>query len=1218
MEKKWTPEQQKIITLRNRNLLVSASAGAGKTAALVARILAMLEEGVSITSLLVLTFTKAAAAEMRKRVWEELEEKAAKEGAKEHLRKQLSLLPDAYITTIHSFCQNIIRNYFHLIDLDPAFRIGEEAELILLRADVLADLLEQRYEEGSESFLEFLECYAGGKSDEALETLVLKLYDISRGYPWPEEWLASQSAMYQVSCLRELEETALIQQLCQYLHEMIEDAIEWNQKALGLCRELDGPAAYLDALSEDQETLSLLHRAKSYQEYVQCFSELSFVALSRKKQADASDDKKEEVKLLRKQMKDLITKLKKEFFFQPLEEMLKDMKIAEKSVQVLTSLVSDFAQQYSKKKEEKNLFDFSDLEHFALKILHTNDNNKILPTLAAVEVSRQFTEIMVDEYQDSNLVQEIILSCISREQQGQPNTFMVGDVKQSIYKFRLAKPELFLEKYHSYSKEDSRYQKIILQHNYRSRPLILNGVNYIFERIMRQQLGGISYDEEARLNAGAVFMPCPEGRESKRTELLLVTEEREDSAPSEEEADEFFLEEPEEEIGLRELEAKAAAMRIQKMVHNDTGLMITSEGGYRAANYGDVVILLRAMTGWLETFVRVLEEEGIPVYSDQQSGYFLAIEIRTVLNYLRILDNPRQEIAFAAVLYSKIAGMRSEELAQIRILDERISLYEAAKIYCIQGEDTLIKKKLKEFFSCYDELRQKVCHSKVGELILEIYERTGFYHYVAAMPGGERRQGNLEMLLEQAAVFEAGSYSGLFQFVRYVERLLKKNIDYGESISYDGSNAVRITSIHKSKGLEYPVVILAGMGKLFNHQDIREKIVIHSDYGLGLDCIDFQKRTKIETLQKKVLQRFTVLENLGEELRLFYVAMTRAKEKLILLGSIKQLNKTWNKYVNTPDFLPYSSLAQARSYLDYAAPVILKECFIPMYGEEMPDKSGLFSITILKEADLKQQPEEKQARKIKELQLGMVSEVSLQNTLQECLLYQYPFTMDIALPIKISVSELKKLSQQEEAKENEIELPQFVKEETRTLPAFLQKENVIHGADRGTLYHRILEKITPCKAKNKEQIVKAIVQLMEQGILSEQEKDVLVSGQVELEAFYTSKLAGRMRQAEEKNLLFLEQPFVMGIPYHQVQEAYEGNETIMIQGMIDAYFEELDGLVLVDYKTDRIAPGDEEVLVKRYHKQFYYYEQALCQLTGKPIKEKIIFSFSLLKEIKMM
>ena len=655
MEMKWTPEQQKVIETRNANVLVSAAAGSGKTAVLVARILSMitdLEHPVSIDELLIVTFTRAAAGEMRERIRlaiearieeeEKQEDSPKKDQMLEHLRKQNTLLHHALITTIDSFCAYIVRNYFHLIDLDPSFRVGEEGELRMLQGDVAERILSEAYEEGSEEFHEFVEAFSTGRSDDGLVELIRKLYTFSTSYPYPKEWLVSCKDAYQISSVKEVEQAPWMQLLKSDIEKNLEEIRMLAEVGIALCRQEDGPYLYEEALSQDLKTVELLLKADSFEAQQEVFSHLSYARLSGKKMPEASENKKELVKNYRNQIKDGLNEIKEQYFGVPFETAAKYLQEAGEPVGVLIDLTLRFSEAFAEKKREKNLLDYSDLEHFALEILIHHTENGDERSEAAKELSAHFYEILIDEYQDSNLVQEKLLTAVSRMEEGQNNIFMVGDVKQSIYRFRLARPDLFMEKYHSYLQKAGDKVRIDLHKNFRSREEVLAGINFIFYQIMGESLGGVEYDEDAALYAGAVFEENSEPV-LRETELLLV------------ESDEAEWKQMETEENVQELEARLVADKIQEIV-GKFPVVDKENGGYRKAEYGDIVILLRTMNGWAENFKKILESRGIPASVTTKTGYFSAQEVVTVLNYLRILDNPLQDIPFAGCLYNGRTG----------------------------------------------------------------------------------------------------------------------------------------------------------------------------------------------------------------------------------------------------------------------------------------------------------------------------------------------------------------------------------------------------------------------------------------------------------------------------------------------------------------------------------------------------------------------------------
>ncbi len=1265
----WTEAQQRVIDTRNKNLLVSAAAGSGKTAVLVERIICMISEGekpLDIDHLLVVTFTNAAAAEMRERIGKALELKLLAEPENQHLQKQLSLLQSAQITTIHSFCLNVIRNYFHRIDLDPSFKIAEESEITLLKSDVIADILERWYEEGREEFHEFAESYSHSKSDLPIEELILQLYDFSMSDPWPKSWIGRIRKGFDLRTPDEMNETSWMKELMNYTRTVLSDLMKKNEKALEICREAGGPSAYEPALQADRTLLlELIKAADSYEACAELFSVISYERLSSKREEGVIPERKERVKGLREEVKKALKDLCEQYFFQTPEEMLKDLQAAGKILQVLFDLTLDFMQEFAVKKEEKNLIDFGDLEHFALKILIDEEasegQSRIVPTEAARELSGQFEEILIDEYQDSNMVQETILRSISREDTGSPNRFMVGDVKQSIYKFRLAMPELFLEKYNTYSceaeEEDGTinyYQRIDLDRNFRSRRSVLGYVNNIFEQLMQESIGGIDYDEAAALKYGGLYEQVQEEEEAPDisrlagdVELLLTTENSEEgyeenasensSDPSEESVDE----QEEAVYTKKELEARTVAHRIKELTNPSTGMLVFDrrEKKYRPAAYRDIVILLRSMTGWSEVFVNTLMQEGIPAYADTGTGYFQTLEIMTVLNMLRIIDNPRQDIPLAGVLYSPIVGMTSTELALLRALNRNVSLYTALLNFAVSDQNEveeeaqrssetvedlseerynspiLLRKKVRNFLAQLEVFRSMVNHVPIHELLQIVLEQTGYCYYVSALPGGEKRKANLDMLISQAVRFENGSYSGLFHFIRYIEKLHKYEVDFGEaSTSGEQEDTIRIMSIHKSKGLEFPIVIIGGMSKQFNTQDLRSSIVLHNEYGIGPEYINSQQRTKIPTLLKKVIQKKVQTENLGEELRVLYVAMTRAKEKLILSGYLKDTKEFKEKEFS------FFELLSAKSYLDWVLPAMLNRMGSEKLWNECSScmESAGMAITIYTKDELLREELTKQlfTHKDKEELLAIKPENTYDSNSKEEIKtrfnYTYPYLQDAGIKVKMTVSELKKLGQDQD---EELSLKLYQAEPSEavaTIPTFLKKaEEVTSGTDRGTLYHRVLELIDLTRIRTKTDLQEELQQLINGNKL--QEEDIKKLKQDYIFGFAISRVADRMRKAQSLGVLYKEQQFVMGIKASEVLKETESEELILIQGIIDVYFEEEDGLVLLDYKSDLVT--EESQLIRRYHTQLSYYKRALEQMLNRRVKEMIIYSLPLAKEI---
>ena len=1297
---KWTADQQKVIDARKRNILVSAAAGSGKTAVLVERIIQMVtdkDHPIDIDRLLIVTFTNAAAGEMRERIGLAIEKKLLEEPTNEHLQKQMTLIHTAQITTIHSFCLNVIRNHFNEIDLDPSFRVGDEAELQLIKADVIANLLEEEYEAADDDFLNFVEWYAGSKTDVAIEGLILSIYDASMSYPWPEEWLENQSRVFMIKGEEELEELPFMRSLLEYVKSMIDDLKHEVEMIIKIAEEPDGPVNYIDALQSDIELYESLSHAQSYKEYYERLGNLKFATLSRKKSEGVSEQKKEQVKNMRDTVKKKIKKIADDFFYQSLEDMVKDMNQCAPIMQTLVRLTLRFMEEFKKVKEEKVMIDFSDFEHMALKILVKREDGVIIPTNTANELAEFYEEIMIDEYQDSNLVQETILNSVSKVSKGQPNIFMVGDVKQSIYRFRLARPELFMEKYESYTLEDSLYQRIDLHKNFRSRGIVLDYINYIFEQIMTKKLGNIAYDADAALYEGALF-PQSEGSISTTSELILVTSSKDEvesnfakentEGYSKETTDglvEITEEEEEEEYGKKELEAKAIAKRIKEFTSEETGLLVaTKQGEYRTAQYKDIVILLRTMTNWADVFVDTLLSEGIPAHADTATGYFQTLEIKTILNLLRVIDNPLQDIPFAAVLHSFIGGFSSEEMALLRAFSQNDLMYDVCDKYVEYGENTKLKEKTKIFIEKLSQFREMQEYLSVHELIIKILEQTHYYEYISAMPAGNVRKANVDMLIQKAIAFESTSYSGLFQFIRYMDRLKQYNIDFGEaSVSSENDNTVRIISIHKSKGLEFPVVFVAGMGKTFNTQDSKKKVVVHPDLGLGPEVVDLTLRVKAPTILKKVIQQVLLMESLGEELRVLYVALTRAKEKLIITGYVDAIDKLFEKFravhEETKRELSFLQLTSAKCFLDYIIPALMRQekiyqTFIEYLqledNQEMKTNEVFVPCTldIVTPESFVALEKEKQIQRLYtkqafyEWNTEQIYDETIREKIHEILEYSYPYQKEVELPAKVTVSQLKRLGQENVEEDGDLMYDRLQKQEDvieqieieednlnpisiaedaletgavrgrdKTsikqqesgdfgsvelyIPKFARSVETVSGASRGTLYHKVLETLSLSDELTPVKIRANIKELITKQVLPEEALQIV--NPYEIYEFTKSNLAKRMLEAKDRGSLFKEQQFVMGISAKEINKEFLSDEIMLVQGVIDAFFEEDGELVLVDYKTDRVWSKDPNELVLRYQIQLDYYKRALEQITNKVVKEKIIYSFALKTEIKL-
>ena len=1222
----WTKEQRQVIELRDRNILVSAAAGSGKTAVLVERIIAMLTsrtQPVDVDHLLIVTFTEAAAAEMKERIRNAIERKLEEEPDNEHLKQQATLIHNAQITTIHSFCLSVVKDHFHAIDIDPGFRVGEEGELKLLRQDVLREVLEEKYQQKEQRFLDFTLAYGSGRNDKKIEELILKIYEYSRSYPDADRWIRDCVRSYQIDTLEELKASDSIRLIMKNTAEYLKEAAELLDAGIALCQEADGPAAYETALYKDQQIIEKLRSVSDFEEMCRAASDISWVRLAANRDKTVSEEKVSKVKAIRDEVKGIVKDLAEQYFYQDAEGMLLDIQACRPAMEELAGLVQAFSLRFEEKKRTRNMIDFSDMEQYALKILteRGGDGEGFVPSAAAREYQEQFQEIMIDEYQDSNLIQETILTSISAVSKGRYNIFMVGDVKQSIYRFRLSRPELFMEKFHTYAlpedetgsesletkKAAPAKQRIDLHKNFRSRREVLDSVNHIFRQIMTRGLGGIAYDDQAALYVGADYK---EG-ENLETEVLIIDS---DVKEQEEAAQNPEGEKTSGGISERELEARAIAARIRELKAHHR-VIDKKTGEFRPVRYSDIVILTRSVKGFADLFTEVLNREGIPAYAGTREGYFATQEIGVLLDYLRVLDNQRQDIPLAAVLASSFGGLTEEELAVIKGEYRSLPFCQAVLSYRAEGKDPAVRGKLEACLGQMDGFRKIVPYTPMHELLWRILEETGYGDLTAAMPGGRQRKANLDMLVEKARSFEATSYKGLFHFVRYIEQLQKYDVDYGEaSIEDEQSDTVRIMTIHKSKGLEFAIVFAAGMGKRFNMQDARSSVILHSRMGAGLDAVDIEKRTKSPSIIKKAMQKEEVLDSLGEELRVLYVAFTRAKEKLIITGTISNLEKKWAGYEmvrnRKEEALSFGRLSKAVTYWDWILPALVR------VKEDVPIiKKVLTFEDIVREEVAEETAGRLHRAALENWDTDRVYDTEMNQSIGRQFAYRYPYEDSRNQKLKFTVSELKKRiylleSLGEEALENG-EMPYEEPDVVPLIPRFLKEEEELTGASRGTAYHRLMELLDFSLEYDADDLSAAAEAFEEAGKMSREMADCIRTE--DILGFLKSSAGQRMKEAAKNGKLWKEQPFVLGVDAREIYPKEQEGEKILVQGIIDVYFEEEDGLVVLDYKTDKIFRAEE--LAEKYHAQLDYYGKALEQMTEKKVKEKIIYSFTIGQEI---
>ena len=1273
MGMKFTPEQQRVIELHNSNILVSAAAGSGKTAVLVERIIRMICDGehpADIDRLLIVTFTNAAAAEMRERIAAGIAARLEADPGNEHIQKQSALLHNAQITTIDSFSLFLIRNHFNEIGLDPDFRVADEGEIKLLQQEVLAQLLEDAYAgnfvpEALEQFHACVEYFCPGGRESVLEQHILNLSRYAGSFPWPEEWLEERKNDYAAGDMEALVRSDYGQYLTERVNRTVEGCLEKLREVKRLCELPDGPYMYGELTDAEIEQLERLTDCKNLEEQAAKIPAVTFARLPSKKDDSVDPAKRELAKAIRNSVKDTLSDLSESYFKTPLELAVEQGKACREPLRILLDLVLEFDRRLLAAKQERHLIDFSDMEHYALQILlkrekveesggtgtdRTETKYRIVPSDVAMEYRQYFQEILIDEYQDSNLVQEYLLSAISGEAEGHYNRFMVGDVKQSIYKFRLARPELFLEKYDTYQ-ETGDLCRIDLAKNFRSRIQVVDAVNGVFSRIMSREIGGIAYDDKAALYPGATYPAAEDPAYGSEALLIRKQEkgEREESGIGEQHAEGAGV--LVDYDNVRQLEALAIAARI-KQLKGSLKVMEKSTGELRPVRYSDMVILLRTTSGWDEEFKKILEQQGIPVYITSKTGYFGALEVQELLQFLRVLDNPRQDIPLFGVMQSVFGGFTQEEIAQIRSGGEwhsrkRMTLYEALKEVAKSGrtveegeetsagesagEETELSQKADTFLQRIGHYRDRTPFTSIRDLLQRILDDYDYLNYVTALPAGSKRRANVEMLLTKASAFEKTSYFGLFHFIRYMEQLEKYDVDYGEADTLDeNADVVRIMSIHKSKGLEFPVVFVSGLSKRFNMQDANQSLIVDMDLGVAVDYVDSVRRIKNKTLRRAVLSAKMKEDNLAEELRVLYVALTRAREKLILTAVLDKADEKWELAQMTgQERLTYLDFCEAGSYMDFLLPIL--------------PKTGI-AVKTLRTEDLAAEEIREQLRmgdRREELQRVADGEVLLPGDpeenerklmrLRERFAYQYPHPGLQKLYTKTTVSELKIAAMAE--KDEEAFHTFEEKEVVPYIPAFRREQEKVSRAVRGSAFHRVMELLdftyvfvesglfekcpgdyeTYRKRLDAERLKKRLEEFLQRETVSLRltEEYAKAVSLPKILNFLEQELAYRMWRAQEQGLLYREQPFVLGIDAKRLDPDLPEGEKVLIQGIIDVFFIEDSEIVLLDYKTDVI--DSLEALWNRYNVQIQYYEEALTKLMQMPVKERILYSFYLEK-----
>ena len=1231
----WTDDQWKAIMVKGKDILVAAAAGSGKTAVLVERIIQKIlseEDPINVDQLLVVTFTNASAAEMKHRIGEALEKAIEANPGSKHLRKQLSLLNKASISTLHSFCLEVIRKYYYFIDIDPGFRIADDTEIQLIRDEVMDELFEAEYaKQDNEAFFKLVDSFTNDRSDAALMDIIQSVYNFSMANPEPDKYLQSIVSLYDVQDTA-IEELPFMQALRFDIKLQLTAAKELFQRGLDITKLPNGPAPLAETFVNDLQLIETLILAEkdSWATLYEAMQALSFSKAKTVKKGEYDETLVKKAKDLRDKAKKKITTLKEELFFRRLESFLRDMVEMKPLIETLVYLVKEFSQRFKTVKQEKRIVDYGDLEHYCLEIL-TADEGEFLPSEAAIAYQDHFKEVFVDEYQDVNLVQETILKLVTKGEEQNGNLFMVGDVKQSIYRFRLAEPNLFLGKYQRFSQNGERSGlRIDLAWNFRSRKEVLDAVNYLFKQLMGVNVGEIAYDEAAELRKGA---PYPED-DPFPAELILIDqngsepEETDTESDQESETAEFDA----AELEQSQLEAKVIASKIKELIESQAPVYNAKTNTNRPIHYRDIVILLRSMT-WAPQIMEECKEQGIPIYADLSTGYFEATEVSIMLSLLRIIDNPYQDIPLAAVLRSPIVGLNEEEMAKIRMYERRGSYWEALTAFCLSKQaesEEAFYPKVRHFYDLLKQWRTMARQGALSELIWQLYRDTRFYDFAGGLPGGKQRQANLRALYDRARAYEQTSFRGLFRFLRFVERMRERGDDLGAARALgEQEDVVRIMTIHSSKGLEFPVVFIAGMAREFNTRDLVKPYMLDKEFGFASKYVNVEKRISYPSLPQLAFKRKKKLEMLAEEMRVLYVALTRAKEKLYLTASIKNVAKKleqWQEFSGHPEWLlPDYERALAKSYIDWLGPALIRhhDCkelrmsqeTKPTVPSEITSHPSAWRISLLTADEIGQQEinqdrEEDQFLELVRQGRTVPEDSEYRAEVTARLDWEYDFSQAVNYRSKQSVSELKRYAQTVD-EESGTDFVRSLHKAILKRPNFMQEKS-LSPAERGTAMHMVMQHIDLAKPVTEDTLGRQIASMVQRELLSpEQAQEIDIKLIVQ---FFETELGRRYFQAKA---VHREIPFTLSLPARDVYPDWNApDELIFVQGIIDCILEDEGGLTLIDYKSDTINGKfkggfnqAKPILEERYKLQIHLYARALEQIWQQTVTEKYLFFF---------
>lgn len=1222
----------------------------------------VINENVDIDKILIVTFTNAAASEMRERILDAIYDKLEKNPEEVRLQRQITLLNKASICTIHSFCLDVIRNNFYEADVSANFRIGDTAEVEMIKADVLEDLFEQKYMDNDPEFIKLLETYTDYRGDEKLQDLVLTIYRYIQSSPFPAKWLESKVAELNVNEDEDFANTVwgkiILDNVKSQIEMMIVKLENIKNETLKFT-ELEKFSRVLEANVNNLKSVKL----DSW--------DIAYNSMNSMDWGKWPIDKKVTLDL-KNEAKDIRDSIKKEFNNIVLKytskEANQDILDMYNILNALKNLILEFSEAFSKAKREKNIIDFNDIEHLALKIL-VNENEE--PTEIAKKYQEKFEEIAIDEYQDSNLVQEKILTSISKGN----NIFMVGDVKQSIYKFRQARPELFLEKYDRYAQKEEQTSenskennasiiddnniaksfnpntglKIKLFKNFRSRESVLDITNLVFENIMSKSLGDIDYNEEEYLNYGANYI-LPEAilqnkvsLEENSTEktsdqkefnyagkaelhIIDLKEKEEDIYTNSEKVEQNIAsqekplidnaEESDEDDDNKEriedsvLEARFVAKKVDEILKSGYHVYDRKQNKYRKVKPSDICILLRATSVLAPIYEKEISELNLPVFSDSSDTYLEAMEVETIMNLLKVIDNPMQDIPLVSVLRSSIFGFTDNDLIEIRLVDRKSTFYEAMQKARISVE-TDLRHKIDDTINKLNEWKSEEKYIPLNEFIWKLYIETGFYNYVGLLPNGSLRQANLKLLFEKAKQYEAASFKGLFNFINFINKVKTSSKDMASAkIIGENDDVIRIMSIHKSKGLEFPIVFLASSGKKFNMQDLNNPILLHQDIGIGMQYIDSERKIEYSTLAKEAIKLKIKKETISEEMRVLYVVLTRAKEKLIITGLSRDLTKSLEKKTkllsnfskSKNNKIPPALVEKFTSYLDWLELVYEKN------KEEKIENTVELHTYNKQELISKLKSEENEVIDVRKQIEEKAQKSKIDAKILEKLKWQYKYIESSKIPTNTSVTKLKELNEDKDIEDliNEAKKKVNKQTELNITPKFMEEKHIFTPAEKGTLLHLCVQKLDESKDYTREEIQEFVSNLKNKNIISEEEQknintDILYK-------YTKSELWQDLKQAKE---IHKETPFYINIPATEIYDEAEESEKILVQGIIDLYYiDKNDNLILVDYKTDYVPNGDVKILEEKYKVQLDIYKKALEEATGKKVYKAMIWALN--------